>query len=433
VKTVCFVSLHAYPVVQPSAPGIFGGTETRAVTLAQGLAATGEYEVRFLARHPQLTQPTKICGVTWLPWLDFWGQLRAHASQFIAVSQRFPWVHLTGWSWHLLWELPFLAAAQPFRIRRDSTRKQVAQLQRLNADLFLTFGVNSGSATVVYNARTIGKPSLLFLGSNSDVSEGYRSDSTDKNLYGERSETCYWQLQNATVLVAQNEFQQQKLTERFDRESVLIRNPIDERDWKTAVQEARTAPLPAELEPLGESLKGQGYLLWIGRAETYHKRAQLAIEVARQCPDIPFVMVLNPRGRQTEAEIVQQLPGHVTRIKQVPFAAMPALFAHARLYLNTSSAKYEGFPNVFLQAAAAEVPIVSLEVAPEFLEASGAGVCLRGDLGQVTPAIRDCLQQNAANPQKMQQAAAWVRDHYALESAIDRLRQQIEHLLAEPD
>ena len=429
MKTVCFVSLHAYPVAEPSAEGIFGGTETRAVTLAEGLAASGEYQVCFLARHPRLTQPTQIAGVTWLPWRDFWVELRAHASQFIEASPRFPGAQLTGWSWHLLWELPLIAFSFPFTRRRKIAQKRVPQLQRLPADLFLTFGVNSGSATVIANAQMRKAPSILFLGSNSDVSESHRPDSQIKNMYGERGETCYWALQHATAIIAQNEYQQQMLKQRFGREAVLIPNPLDTETWQAAVNQARFEPPPDELKALTDAHREQGYVLWIGRAETYHKRAQLAIELARACPALPFVLVLNPRDRRIEAEIEQQCPANVTLIRQLPFAAMPALFAGARVYLNTSSAEYEGFPNVFLQAAASGVPIVSLEVAPDFLASSGAGVCLQGDLSAVPAALNTTLQTFDETAPQRQQAARWITQHYSLTTAIALLRSQLQALL----
>ena len=51
---ICFVLLHAYPVVEPNAPGLFGGSETRAVTLAQGLAKYTDHEISFVVRNPHL-------------------------------------------------------------------------------------------------------------------------------------------------------------------------------------------------------------------------------------------------------------------------------------------------------------------------------------------------------------------------------------------
>ena len=56
------------------------------------------------------------------------------------------------------------------------------------------------------------------------------------------------------------------------------------------------------------------------------------------------------------------------------------MFRQARCFLSTSAASHEGFPNVILQAAAAGVPIVSLEDFDNFIATAGVGYCAAGDL-----------------------------------------------------
>jgi len=52
-------------------------------------------------------------------------------------------------------------------------------------------------------------------------------------------------------------------------------------------------------------------------------------------------------------------------------------------YVSTGSSVFEGFPNVFIQAAASSVPILSLEVDPGFVEATNCGYVAHGDLDRL--------------------------------------------------
>jgi len=64
------------------------------------------------------------------------------------------------------------------------------------------------------------------------------------------------------------------------------------------------------------------------------------------------------------------------------------LMSRAHLLVSTGSPEYEGLPNVLLQAAALKLPIVSLEAGAEWLQASGAGYCAKGDRDAFIAAIQ---------------------------------------------
>ncbi len=66
----------------------------------------------------------------------------------------------------------------------------------------------------------------------------------------------------------------------------------------------------------------------------------------------------------------------------------------ADVLLATGSQAYEGFPNVLLQAAAAETPIVSLQDFDGFLNASSAGNVCQDDIDQAAQCIEAILCHN---------------------------------------
>ncbi len=419
MKTLCFVSLHAYPVVDPEATGIYGGTETRAVTLATGCVRHPGYAIQFLARNPRLTARCKIDGLEWIPWRDFWTELRARVSRDIEFRPNSRWPRLKRWRSALLWQLPLLAATRPIRIQRDHARLGHKVFSRTGANCYFVFGVNSASTTAIHNARLLGKPSVLFLGANSDLDERYTPHSTYITPYGERATNCYWALRHADRIVVQNTYQLETLKQRFGRDGLLLPNPIDLTAW----EQLASHNLDRHRIPWSD------YILWVGRAETFHKRADLAVQLARELPERNFVLVLNPRDAAVEQAIRQDLAANVHLIERAAFEEMPALFRGARVFLNTSAQAYEGFPNTFLQSLAGRVPIASLEVAGDFLATTRGGLCAEGN----PRVLKEIVQTLAGRPLpatvNLSHAHSYIRQHHDLAAAAQTLLRLAEDLL----
>lgn len=412
---LCFVSLHAFPVFRPTAPGIFGGTETRAATIAQGMQKLTNCEVSFLARNARLREPQTVEGIHFIPWRDFWTGVRAHVAEHLDILAPGSMIRVKKWSSHLLWEIPALAVLYPTRKRQRNPQRCQRVFDEIDTDAFLAFGVGSTSAAVIANAKRLGKPCLVFTGADSDVDFSDQADPQARRVYGEADEVCRWVLENADHLIVQNEFQQTCITEQIGRDCTLLRNPIDPASWQQLSACSDQPELPFS-----------DYILWIGRVETYHKRAPLAVDIARQFPEERFVLVLNPRDAELERKLTAEMPANVHVIRQLPFSQMPGLFSKAKLYFNTSSRQYEGFPNAFLQATVCGTPISSLEVGTEFLNSSGAGLCADGNLEQQVQDIRTLLADPDPNA-RMARALEYVNQHYSLQAIVH----QLEALLRE--
>lgn len=101
-------------------------------------------------------------------------------------------------------------------------------------------------------------------------------------------------------------------------------------------------------------------VLWVANLRAL-KRPELALELARQLPDVKFTLAGGPMpGGQTYHDDVvaaaARLP-NVTMLGGVRYRDSGALFDRARIFLNTSA--IEGFPNTFLQAWIRGVPVVT--------------------------------------------------------------------------
>lgn len=379
---ICFTAFNAYPVIDPESGGAIGGVETRAWMLARALARLPETEVTFVVRHHRLPSRCAVDGVRLVPVIDPLFRVRESVGTMVSRTERFPWLTIRGFSPALLWQFPLVAGDFLRRRlfgRRLDYRMPMEPIASVDADVFATFGVvNMTSAAVIASAHARGKPAVLFLGSDSDLDERFTPDSTYVSPYGDPAPLCAWILQHADVIVAQTPWQQETLRTRFGRDSTVISNPIDHEEWDRLA----ARPLP-EAETCG--LKR--YVLWVGRAEGIHKRPQLMLDVARLCPAVDCLMILNSREPVLEARIRRDAPPNLHILPQVPFPKMPALFARAVALVSTSA--LEGFPNVFLQAALSRVPVASLVVAGEFLSRTGAGECFDGDLERMATRIRD--------------------------------------------
>ncbi|MCA9088080.1 MAG: glycosyltransferase family 4 protein [Planctomycetaceae bacterium] len=377
---VTFVALHALPAIDPTVPGVFGGTETRAWTFARALARLPGWKVN-LAVRPRSPhscyEGVRIQRVR-KPLYDIF----LHVGQCLAARQEFPFVTIKRWSWHLFWELPVCVASRPFLSRRGRSLGGVGQFSQLPGDLIVTFGVHVDSAKAIAGAHATGRPAVLMLGADSDLDERYATDPNYVSPYGNRSTDCLRALREADQIVVQTEQQQDLLLAHFHREGTFIANPIDEVVWD---QQAEW-PLPEELKDLENS----GYVLWVGRADRFHKRALHCVELAEQLPDIPFVMLMNPRDPDVTREVHARRPPNLRIVEQVSFEQMSTLFRHARVYVNTSALGWEGFPNTFLQAAASRTPICSLEFGAEFLKEFDCGACAEGDFSRLVQVVQDC-------------------------------------------
>ncbi|MEZ6145758.1 MAG: glycosyltransferase family 4 protein [Planctomycetaceae bacterium] len=410
VMRVCVVALHALPAIDVSLNRPVGGTETRAWTFARGLAATGDVKVRFVVRADRPREPFRQENVDVIPMRDRLYSLYESVGRCIEKSPSFPGLRLRRWDWKLIWQVPILAICRLIEgKRRDPWRVDPFYVDQ-PVDLFCTFGVQANSARVIAAAHASGRKTVLVIGSDGDLDERYTAGSTYVSPYGDVGGVCYDILQRTDAIIAQTDIQQRWLLERFGRESTVIPNPIDLDRWDEQLQSEIPAEMTGGLDR---------YVLWVGRAESEHKRPELLLEVARLCPDVEFLMILNPRDRTVEERIQSEAPSNVKIVPKVPFDRMPAVFERAAVFVSTSS--LEGFPNVFLQAAATGVPIASLEVCREFLESSRAGLWTDGDMTKLADFIRSNWRNRSEAREIGTCGRSYVADNHGLRTQADRL------------
>ncbi len=404
---VLFVLPSAYPAAVPTAPGSFGGLETRGWLFARTLARRDDVRVSLIVDHPHASRTPFVEQVRIIPQFNRVRWLRARLDQSVQIGRRFPFLRVHRWKPSLLWQLPAWGVLRAIRGAEPPCDSRWPAIAQSACDVVLTFGVTPLMARAVSTARAVGLPSVLFLGSDGDLAPQFRKGGTGRDIYGTPAAVGAGLVASATRIIAQTGRQRDLLRKHFDREATVIKNPIDVDTWVRRASD----PLPHDFPP-------GPYVLWIGRAENEPKRPHLCIELARRCPDLQFLMLMNGRIASIDVRLRHEAPPNITIIRSVPFDQMPAVFSRAFVFLNTSA--FEGFPNVFLQAAVSGVPIISLRVGDAFLSASGAGLVCDDDLDMAAAALR----REAAQPREerwRQHVRAWVQEHHSAERQAARL------------
>jgi glycosyltransferase involved in cell wall biosynthesis len=411
---VCCVALNAYPAIDRLVAGPIGGIETRSWLFARGLARRSDMQVSFVVRRPSKLRQSSYENVQLILMRDRLYAYRESLMLRMKRSREFPWVRLLEPRVSDAWALPLLALRKVIMPRPDPFAPSPFY-RSIDADVFLTFGVQSNSAAVIASAHAEQKPAVLFLGSDGDLDERYLLDSAFVSTYRDSSAACLWTIQNADDIFCQTPSQQQRLLERFQREGTVIRNPIDLDEWDRLAAE----PIPVDL-----TLGLKRYALWVGRAEGVHKRPLLLLDVARKCPEVDFLMILNRRDDALEAQVRRDAPANVHIVERVPFSVMPAIMRRAAVLVNTSL--LEGFPNTYLQAAASGVPVASQCVEAGFLKDSASGICAGGDLDALAAAVQRFWNGTAEEDDfSAARARAYVERNYSLNQQVEQLAQSL--------
>ncbi len=400
---IAIVALNAYPAIVPHAGTAVGGLETFAWSLARTLARDPAKHVQIVVRHTSPAPQRVIDGVELLCDVERFREIRREVSQSVEFTARAPWMRVRRFRPGLLWQVPLLAVVKLVGPRLPLPVRIDALLRSGRPDVILVLGIGEGSAAAVQSGLNLGIPSWFWVRSNNDLDERFLTDENSVNPYGTTSAEARATFQ-ADGILCQTHEQQDRVMQLLRRESVVIPNPVD-----------------GERFPIGEpSSAARTEILWVGRYDSHHKRPQLALDLARRCPGIPFHFIINRGDPDIERWIRSSCPPNVRLTDYIARDAMPGAYRAARLFLSTGSNAYEGFPNVLLEAASSGTPIVSLEEFDHFLERSHAGVSAYGDVERLATQVRKLWEMPPEWPAHSQSGAEYVRREHALDRCVQR-------------
>jgi glycosyltransferase involved in cell wall biosynthesis len=385
--------------------------ETRAALFARGLAASGHWQVRFVVNDYGQADTVSHEGIVF----DLYQPLHRRASR--NVNPRFekhrwiPIINLDRQDLALLWQMPLLALYRflpawfyPLFWRRRPTQAVCC------------FGNNPTSAQVIADCNRLGIRTILCIAADSDLAADYCPGDHSLNDYNTPHWMAHYTLENADHVFVQTESQLRTLTNRFGRQGELIRNPVkitgtDSAGW-----------------PLRDT---RDTILWIGRSDTFHKRPLLFLELAKRCPDLPFLMIVNKTHVDVFDTLQMQRPDNLTIIERVPHNEIWDYYRRARVFVSTSA--YEGFPNTFLQCAVAGVPVTSLEVDPEgILSQHGCGLLAGGQLDELELQVRTLWSDVKLAERQALTFHRYALEHHGLDSQVERFESLLQKVISAP-
>ena len=312
---VCFSAPYAYPLFDPANAAPIGGAETRAWLLARGLTRLAVSADVLVESSPAFEART-FDGVRVWNLSDGYDRMRHRVADWWSPAEG----SAPRWRSQLLWELPCLACVKIWS-RMFPRPTLEALLSRIDPDVCCVFGVSRRSLRIVDAAQRQGRTAVLCIASNDDLHAQFVSGSSYRTPHGESGDECARLLATADVVITQSALQQSLLRQRFGRDGHLLPAPFDFIGWRAA--QSRSSPT---LRRLGLDR----YVLWVGRADRFHKRPLLAMELAAQCPEVPFLFLVNGGDASVAAELRARATANVRLIDQVPFEQMPAVLSGAR-------------------------------------------------------------------------------------------------------
>ncbi|HOZ68296.1 MAG TPA: glycosyltransferase family 4 protein [Chitinophagaceae bacterium] len=191
---------------------------------------------------------------------------------------------------------------------------------------------------------------------------------------------------------------QRLLSRRFRGKQQVFENIFDLNKVKDVVKQ------PGDFYVMAGSLtimKGIGNLLEL---------------VKRMDKSVNLVVIGEPRGKMAEAVY--------NELKKFPNVVLKGRLRHAETINYIASAKalvstsnFEGFPNVFLEAWANGVPVMSLQVNPgNVIKEAGLGEFVNGDY----EALAACMLANSTAAIQPAHLVNYINEHHSIEKAADK-------------
>lgn len=413
--TVTFVCWNAYPLFDHSVPSRIGGMETRAALFARGLVKSGRWQVRFTVADYGQANKTMHEGITF----DIYQPLHQKASENVnprfLKRKWFPLINLDRRDLYLLWQIPFML---PFRLLPAWCFPVFWKRRR--TDAVCCFGNNGITAQVIADCRRLGLPTILCIASDDDLSASYKAGAHGLNDCNAPNWMCHYAIENVDHIFVQTESQLRALQSRFGRHGELIRNPVD---------------ISADAPTRWPVRSTREFVFWIGRSDAFIKRPLVFLELARRCPDLPFLMIMNRTHADVFDAMQAQCPANLTIIERVPHRDIWGYYRRARVFVSTSA--YEGFPNTFLQCAVTGVPVASLAVDPEgILSRQGCGLFAGGSLDSLERQVRALWSDVELAERQALTFHRYALEHHGLDSQVEHfeslLRQVIDAPLRSP-
>ncbi len=272
-------------------------------------------------------------------------------------------------------------------------------LAHIDADIYLQRGIGSTTKEVAFFCLWRRRRFLYWVAHDYDVNPLLNSS----GLHINRGKLFEWAMKKADILIAQTQYQAGKLQRNFNREAIVI---------------------PSSYPRRNASDQERKHILWAGRF-IGTKQPELFIELAERLPDEQFLMIAliaSAESRKLFQASEDRLGdcANIEFIAGVPSEKMPGFYDRAKLFVSTSLT--EGYPNTFIEAMWAGVPIASLSFDPDnILKKHQLGVAPTENIDEFSTKIRCLLDDTDRWEHCRNNVYAYAQTHHDLVSNVDRL------------
>lgn len=222
-------------------------------------------------------------------------------------------------------------------------------------------------------------------------------------------------MNNADKVIAQTEYQQKELYQKFRIESLVIRN---------------AHPIPNDFSEKARDLLK---VLFIANYRPF-KRPELFVKLAtyfKEVLNVQFIMIGRAGSDNIWREKVESIiitNSNLTHLGELSQDQVNKHLNEAHLLVNTSTA--EGFSNTFIQAWMRKVPIASLNVDPDnLLSKKGLGLCAGGSFEQLVHDVRRLITDHFLRESMGKKARDYAFKHHSIERVGQQFSTAVESLI----
>lgn len=354
-KSVCFLACNAYPVLAGKNFNTAGGSEVQQMLLAKALQRLG-YKITFIVGDYGQNDFEIVDGI-----------------EIVKFSFRFR--KSLGWE----------------------AVKLILIMKKIKADIYILQVHHTFLFMMALYRKLFGGRLVKIMAIDSECRK--KDLLSVKNIYIKILNMIYLlSLKFVDCIIFQTEYQEKCALEELGLRGYIVPNPVDSRD--------------ENIVTVSNELKRDIDILWVGTC-LRRKRPSLFLDIAESMPEFGFTMIVAARNdirfNEEVASRARRLP-NVDYKGFVPYHETSAYFGRAKILVNTSM--LEGFPNIFLQAWQAGIPVVSLDINPDdIIRRYGLGRISK-TVDQLKRDVRELLNNNALREEIGKNSKKYILEHH---------------------